>query len=317
MNGIKKWLFLLLLISDACLAQQTPIPYDTSFTVYSTYIKERKKRPFIEIAKSELPQGVSMRENMVYSTVDTHQLHADVYYPAAKSKKGYPGILLIFGGGWRSGDITQSIPLAQQLAARGYVSVAIAYRLTLEAPYPAAVFDIKAAIRWMRAHAKEFNLDPAKIADLGVSAGGQLASLVGTTNGDPKFEGTGGNAKQSSAIQAIVDIDGILAFKHPESEEGAVAAQWLGGTYEQVPETWKEASALTHVDKRTGPTLFINSSNPRFHAGRTDFIDVLNKYGTYSEIHTFPDTPHPFWFFHPWFNDTVKFTADFLDKVFK
>ncbi len=169
----------------------------------------------------------------------------------------------------------------------------------------------------MRAHAREINLDKSKVASLGVSAGGQLAALIGTTNGDKPFEGNGGNSKQSSSVQAIIDIDGILAFKHAESEEGAVAAQWLGGTYEQVPENWKQASALTHVGKTTGPTLFINSSTPRFHAGRTDFIKVLDSVGRYSEVRTFPDTPHPFWFFHPWFNDTVTFITNFLDRVFK
>jgi acetyl esterase/lipase len=118
-------------------------------------------------------------------------------------------------------------------------------------------------------------------------------------------------------VQAIIDIDGILAFHHPESAEGKVAAEWLGGTYEEKPGVWQDASALTHVSKNTPPCLFINSSNPRFHAGRDDMIKKLNDFGIYSEVHTFPDTPHPFWFFHPWFDPTVKYIVDFLDKVFK
>ena len=118
-------------------------------------------------------------------------------------------------------------------------------------------------------------------------------------------------------MQAAVDIDGILSFKHPESAEAASASLWLSGTYEQNPENWTQASALTHADKNTVPFLFINSSLPRFHAGRDDMIAKMNLFSIYSEVHTMPDTPHPFWFFHPWFEPTMKYTFDFLEKVFK
>jgi len=207
--------------------------------------------------------------------------------------------------------------MAQQLAANGYVAMTIEYRLSLEAQYPAAVEDIKAATRWLRANAKKYGIDKSKVATLGMSAGAQLATLAGTTNGVQKFEGKGGNATESSSVQAIVNIDGILAFHHPESEEGKVAAEFLGGTYEQVPAVWAEASPLNHTDKNTPPVLFINSSNPRFHAGRDDMIKKLDEYGIYHEVHTLRDTPHPFWFFHPWFAPTVKYTVAFLDKVFR
>ncbi len=133
----------------------------------------------------------------------------------------------------------------------------------------------------VRANDKKYNLDKSKIAVHGVSAGGQLAALVGTINGIKKFEGNGGNAKQSSSVQAIIDIDGILAFKHPESAEGKIAAEWLGGTYEEKPGVWTEASALTHADKNTPPCLFINSSNTRFHAGRDDMIKILEGFGIF------------------------------------
>ena len=297
--------------------QQTQIPRDTSFTVYSTFIKERKNYPEIEIAQPVLPKGVATRQNLVYSSPGNRDLQADVFYPAKKNKKGYPGVIMIFGGGWKSGDKSQNLPMAQQLAARGYVAVTIEYRLSLEAKYPAAVNDVKAAIRWLRANASKYNLDKDKIATLGMSAGGQLAALVGSTNGNKKLEGSGGNEKFSSDVDAIVDIDGILAFKHPESAEGKVAAEWLGGSYDEKPEVWQEASALTHAGKNTPPICFINSSLPRFHAGRDDMIKKLNDAGVYSEVHTIPNTPHPFWLFHPWFEPTVNYTVAFLNKVFK
>jgi acetyl esterase/lipase len=314
---MKKLVILFLFISSFAVAQKTNIPRDTSFTVIGTYIKESKKRPYIKIAEPSMPAGVKSKENVVYSKIGHRELLADVFYPAKRSKQGYPGVVMIFGGGWKSGDKSQNVPMAQQLAAKGYVAMTIEYRLSLEAQYPAAVQDVKAAIRWLRASAKEFNLDKSKIATLGMSAGGQLAALAGTTNGIKKFEGAGSNAKQSSNVQAIVDIDGTLAFHHPESEEGKVAGEWLGGMYAEKPDVWEEAAPLNHTDKNTPPIIFINSSNPRFHAGRDDMIKKLDQYGIYHEEHTFPDTPHPFWFFHPWFQPTVNYTVNFLDKVFK
>ncbi len=169
----------------------------------------------------------------------------------------------------------------------------------------------------MRANAFGYNLDKGKMASMGFSSGGQLAALLGTPNGLTSFEGSVKHINESSAFQAIIDVDGILAFKHPESAEGAVAAAWLGGSYEEKPAAWMEASPLTHVDTHTGPALFINSSNPRFHAGRDDMILKMNALSIYSEVHTLPDTPHPFWFFDPWFDDVVRFTTGFLDKVFE
>jgi len=310
-----KSILLVLIIYSNIIAAQTAIPKDTSFSVYSTWLKERKKNPFIEIAQPDMPIGALSAENVVYSSIGQRDLLADVFYPAGESEKGYPGVIMIFGGGWKSGDKSQNVPMAQQLAAKGYVAVNIEYRLSGEAQYPAAVHDVKAAIRWLRANAKKYNVDVNRIATLGMSAGGQLAALAGTTNGNTKLEGKGGNQKNSSDVQAIIDIDGILAFKHPESAEGKVASEWLGGTYEEKPRIWEEASALTHAGKNTPPILFINSSLPRFHAGRDDMIKKLDSAGIYSEVHAVPDTPHPFWLFHPWFEPTIDYIVQFLDKV--
>jgi acetyl esterase/lipase len=306
-----------LLYGGVAVAQQADFPRDTSYTLATTFGKIKKQYPFIKPVLPKIPAGVKSRENIVYRTLGKRALHLDVFYPAKKSKKGYPGVLLIHGGGWRSGDKKLEWPMAQQLAAQGYVAVTAAYRLSLEAPYPAAVLDLKAALRWMRAHAHEYRLDTTKIATYGTSAGGQLAALLGTTNGLEKLEGQGAYRSHSSQVQAIVDIDGVLAFKHPESGEGAVAAQWLGGTSEEVPDTWAEASALTHIGQNTPPVLFVASSHPRFHAGKGDMIKVLEKEGIYHESYLIPDTPHTFWLFEPWFGPTLQYTVNFLNTVFK
>lgn len=188
--------------------------------------------------------------------------------------------------------------------------------------YPAAVHDLKSALRWMRSHAKKENIDTTKIAVLGFSAGGQLAAFLGTTMGNPRFEGDC-NRGVSTRVQAIVDMDGTLSFVHPQSGEGddsrstSAATYWFGYPKKDNPELWQEASPLTHVGKHTPPVLFINSSVARMHAGREDFISVLNQHGIYSEVHTFPDAPHSFPLFEPWFEPTVTYITGFLSKVFK
>ncbi len=310
-----KWL-LFVLMMYSFLSEAQVIPRDTSFTVNGTFIKERKARPYIQIAEPQQLKDVKSKRNFVYNVIGTRQLLADIYYPKNKSKKKVPAVVMVFGGGWKSGDKTQNIPLAQQLALNGFVALTIEYRLSPEATYPAAVQDVKAAVRWLKANAKKYNVDTTKIATLGMSAGGQLAALVGTTNGLAKFEGNGSNLHHSSNVQAIVNIDGTLAFKHPESVEGKVAGEWLGGMYEERADNWEEAAPLNHVDKNTPPILFINSSITRFHAGRDDMIKQLHSLNIYSEVHTLADTPHPFWFFHPWFNTVVSTTVQFLNKVF-
>lgn len=298
------------------LSQSVIVPRDTSFTIEGTYAKESKKRPYIQIACPSLPNNAKQELNLVYKSIGKRDILLDIYYPATIQKLK-PAVLLIFGGGWSSGDKTHNNAMSFELVKHGFVAISPEYRLTLEAKYPAAVFDLKDAIKWMKANAFIYGIDTNKIAVLGCSAGGQLASLLGTTNFKKQFEDTMSVHQHTSNIQAVVNIDGTLAFHHPESVEGKAAANWFGGAYTEATKNWEEAAPLTQVDSTTVPFIFINSSIPRFHAGRTDFIAQLNKWNIYSEVHEFADTPHPFWFFYPWFNDMMDDITKFLSLQFK
>jgi pectinesterase len=203
----------------------------------------------------------------------------------------------------------------------GYVCYTPEYRLSTEALYPAAVHDLKSAVRWIRANAKKEQVDTSKIVALGFSAGGELAAFIGVTNDVSRFEGDGCNGKFSSAVSAIVDIDGTLSFVHPESGEGddsrstSAATYWFGYPKKDNPALWQDASPLAHAGNKTPPVLFLNSSVDRMHAGREDFIKILDQHGIYSEVHTFPGSPHAFCLFEPWFEPTVKYIHNFLTKV--
>lgn len=287
---------------------------DTSYTVFSTYNKEIKKFPFIEIVKERKYKNLDSSLDIVYNSLDSRELHLDAYYK--KGKKPQPAVILIHGGGWKSGNKSQMKIFAQEIASKGYSCFSIEYRLSPEAQFPAAIFDVKNAIKYIKANAKKFNVNPDKVAVLGCSSGGQMAALIGTTNNNLEFESPSG-INENASVQAIIDLDGILAFKHPESEEGKVASLWLGGSFDEKPEIWKQASALNHVSASTPPILFINSDMTRFHAGRTDVISKLNSYKIYSEVKNISNSSHSFWFFNPWFQPMVKYTVDFLDKIFK
>lgn len=315
------------LTSNAQLVNIDGIPRDTSFTPYMAWIKIKKEFPQAQIVKPILPAGVVAEKDIVYATLPEtpfgkRDLHLDLFRPAKPGK--YPVLLLVHGGGWRSGNKSMDIPLAQQIAAKGYVTATIEHRLSPEALYPAAVYDIKAAVRFIRANAKKYNINPKKIAIAGSSAGGQLAALVGATSGIEKFEGNEGNPGVSSAVQAIIDIDGVLDFNTPdekgkdeETAKRSAGALWFGTTFNQNSEKWIEASPIQYVGKNTPPMLFVNSALPRFHFGRDSVIAILNKHKIYTEVHTIENTPHPFWLFHPWFEPTVKCMTDFLDKTLK
>jgi len=288
---------------------------DTSYTVNSEFNKSIKKFPSIEIVKPEKHKKVFEKKAIVYKEIGERKLHLDAYLHTNKNLK--PAVILIHGGGWKSGNKSHMEPLAQRIALNEYACFSVEYRLSPEAIFPAGIYDIKNAIQFIKANANEFNIETAKVAVLGCSSGGQMAVLIGTTNNNKLFEDDEIKYEQSSTVQAIIDLDGILAFKHQESQEGEVASLWLGGNFEEKSDVWAQASGLTHTDKYTPPILYIGSQYPRFLAGRDDMIEILDQYGIYNQVETIENSPHTFWLFHPWFDKTGMYITNFLNKNFK
>lgn len=300
--GFHKLYFLIFFLFGVKSAFGQSRPNATPYTNELTFEKLKKKYPFITPIDRPTPTNIGIDKDVEYANIDGVSLKADIYYPLGKSKK-YPGIAMVHGGGWISGSKENEKYMAQELASKGYVAMAVGYRLADVAKYPAAVIDVENAIKFLKKNKKKYALDSKKLAVLGESAGAQIATLVGV--------------RKENKIKAIVNVDGIVSFIHPEAEESTYAAYWLGGDRNVNLENWTEASPLEFVDKNTPPTIFINSSQARFHAGRDDMMKKLKSYNIVTEVHEIKDTPHSFWSAEPWFTETLDLTVQFLDKTLK
>jgi len=295
---------------QALYAQSKTYPRDTSFSVIGTFEKEKKKYPFIQIAKVDT-QHVKISKEVIYKNLEYRNLSLDIFESQKITKN--TAIILVHGGGWRSGDKTHMQQLSLALAEKGYTCFAVEYRLSMEAKYPAAVEDVQDAICWLKENAAKYNIHSDNIICLGTSSGGQLVSLIGSLNSSISAQKYSG--KITPNVKAIINIDGLLSFTHPDAEEGTMAAQWLGGDAIQSAALWKEASALTYLSKKSAPMLFITSSYKRFSAGKNE---VITKYKQWNipvdELH-FEQSPHTFWYFHPWFSPTVNKIDDFITRL--
>ena len=297
---------------------------DTSFTLNSAALQIMKDYPFVRPVPTIIGSRVILHRDIIYTRYCGRELKLDLVSPKNLWEKKRPVIILIHGGGWRSGDRTMELPTALKLAESGFICACVEYRLSPEAKYPAALYDIKTAIRWCRSNAVQFNIDTTTIIVYGTSAGGHLAALLGTSQAAGLFNEQGDYKDHSGNVQAVIDIDGVLDFTDPAEsgkdtlpDKPSAGKAFLGASYTDNPVLWKMASPINYISSKTPPFLFINSSHVRFHAGRDSVMHMMNRFGIFSEVHTIANTPHPFWLFHPWFDETIKYIQVFLQKFRK
>lgn len=312
-----RWLGLLCMAVLVPQGAAVAAPY--VFTLETAEQQVRKTHPAITRPDPALPVGIGMHEAVPYASVGGETLALDIYRPAQAADLA-PAVLVVHGGGWVSGSRQMERPLAARLAASGFVAVTVSYRLGPTGRFPAALHDLKAAVRWLRVHAAAYGIDAGHIGAIGASAGGQLVALLGASNGDAALEGEVGERGASSEVQAVVDIDGLVDFTAPELVAQQVAApggptQFLGGSFAARPEVWRQASALCHVGPRSAPTLFLNSTAASLLLpGRPAMCDRLRGLGIDSSLVVVPDTPHPFWLFEPWFSRVLRESENFLHR---
>lgn len=218
----------------------------------------------------ELPDTVTLRADVVYCKAGERELKLDLVTAKAAAAKPRPALVYIHGGAWLAGDKSFGRRRLAHFAEAGYVGVSVGYRLSGEARWPAQIHDSKCAIRYLRANAKELNLDANKIAVWGDSAGGHLVSLLGTSGDVKELEGSLGWPGVSSRVQAVVDWYGPTDFLRMDKQihgkcRGGQAlkhslasspeSKLLGAFIEAVPDKVREASPLTYVSADDPPFL--------------------------------------------------------------
>lgn len=269
-----------------------------------------------------LPDSVAMQEDLVYATYGERKLHLDLFLPKSGAELR-PAIVVVHGGGWMSGDKLRFRALAQTLAARGYATAAIEYRLGGEAKFPAAVHDCNAVVRWLRANAKLHAIDPERIGAVGGSAGGHLVGMMAAAPHIAELQGDGGNSEQSSAIQAAVVMagpfdltSGRVAERSRKDAANSFTNRWIGKTVDEAPDVYRLASPLTHLSKQTPPILFQNGEFDFPEANRAS-RQRLRELGVPTNILVYKDGEHGCWNRHPWFEPMVNDIDAFFAATFK
>ena len=188
----------------------------------------------------------------------------DLYLPP-KAEGLKPVVVWIHGGGWEAGN--KSDCPAKAMVARGYVVASVDYRLSQHAVFPAQIEDCKASIRWLRAHAAEYQIDPGRIGVWGASAGGHLVALLGTTGNVRDFD-VGENLNQSSCVQCVIDWFGPTDFLHygdPSAarldDKKSPVTRLLGGTVVEKPQLAKQSSPIYYVKPDAAPFLIMQGDN--------------------------------------------------------
>jgi len=285
----------------------------------STKAAPSQRTKISDQVKSQLIQHLKI----TYARYGDRTLALDLYRPKNTRKK-LPGIVCIHGGGWAKGNRKHHANLAMALAARGYVAATISYRLSGEAPYPAAIHDCKAAVRWMRANAKTYGLDPKRIGAIGLSAGGHLTALLATSAGVEILEGKGGNAGVSSAVQAAVPMGAqtdLLSARIRDisatADRGAIWRQFLGGPQTERTTNYKLASPLHHLDEKDPPLAFITGENDDPSTRAQTIRSAMKKLDIDSSLKVIPGAPHPFLNRQAWFDQCIDAAVAFFDKKLK
>jgi len=209
----------------------------------------------------EVPPGVKWEKDIVSGKGGDVDLHLDIAYPE-NATKALPCIVVIHGGGWRGGNFKGHVPQILEFAKRGFVSATIQYRLVPSARWPAQIEDVKCGVRYLRANAEKYHLDPQRVGAVGFSAGAHLSMLLGTMDKQDGLEGSGGNPDQSSKVQAVVAFFGPtdLAAKDFPANVNGMLHDFLDGTPEEKPANFKAASPITYVDKTDAPTLIYHGT---------------------------------------------------------
>jgi acetyl esterase/lipase len=313
-------LTLALATTGAALHGASPRPATSPATGAPTTAPARAPR------SAALPPGGKTRANIPYVENGHRNQILDLYLPAQPADKPLPLMIWIHGGAWMGG--TQANPPALFLLSKGYAVASIQHRMSSDAKWPAQAFDCKAAVRFLRANAAKYNLDPDHFGIGGDSSGGHLAAFVGTSADVPEMEGDLGTTGVSSRVQAAVDWFGptdLLIMGQqagPRSmiqHESATSPESLlvGGPVQEHKELAKTANPLTYIDKKDPPFLIMHGDSDQLvPLGQSVILaKALIDAGVETTMQTVPGAAHE----GPQFRSPAsqRLMLEFLDRHLK
>src|SRR2546430_5357088 len=258
---------------------------------------------------------VRVVSDIVFARYGSRALRLDLYLPIG-AKEPTPGVIVIRGGGWMVSDRVGFAHVASALAERGVAAASVEYRTADEAPFPGAVQDVKAAIRWMRANANLYGISPGALGTLGGSSGGHMALLAGISD-NRDVEGSGGNNHVSSRVQAVVAMAAPTDLRRLGAGAQRFVTQFLHASLAQNPGLWARASPVNQVSSRGPSILLMHGTTDKsvLPEQSSQFAESYSKAGGRAELWMIQDAPHPFWDYMPWFEDTMNHAAAFFHRV--
>ena len=233
-----------------------------------------------------------------------HALKLHIIRPKQAPKEPMPVIVYIHGGAWRSGSRDAGIRYLTPYVERGYLGASIQYRFSQEAVFPAQIEDCKCAIRFLRAKAKEYHLDPDRIGVWGHSSGGHLAALLGTSGGVKELEGSGGWAEFSSRVNAVVDCFGPTDFLKMDDSGSRIKhnpadspeSRLIGGAIQEHRDQVARANPITYVSKDAPPFLILHGdADPLVPISQSVLLEAaLKKAGAKVQFQAIQGAQHGF-----------------------
>ncbi len=269
------------------------------------------------------PDDLVVSQSVVYRVTPQRRLVMDIYWRNTDTPA--PLMIWIHGGGFRQGTHNGSVP-ALHLLDRGYAVASITYRLSGEAIFPEPMKDVKAAVRWLRAHAHHYNFDPERFSAWGGSAGGYFAHMLALTGHTDVFD-DGDHLDVSGAIQAAcswcgpTDLSRRMEFPpgvtplHDYNAPESIISRFLGGMVKEIPEQARRSNPVTYVRSDVAPVLFLHGEVDNAVSVKQSQLlyEAMINAGATAEIETFPTLTHTFYQNDEQYEYVLNRTADFLD----
>ena len=263
------------------------------------------------------PADVLFEPDIVYANLPDQDLMLNLARPKDATNP-LPCIVVIHGGAWRGGHRNLHNNLTWKFAQRGYVSATVSYRFCPKFPFPAQVQDVKAAVRFLRANAQKYNIDPDRIGAVGFSAGAHLSMILGVMDKADGLDDSGPNPDQSSKVNAVVSFFGPTDFtaEFPPASVPLVR-DFLGGTPQEKPEEHKKASPVTYVSPGDAPMLLFQGTKDPLVPWQqaVSMLEALTKAGVPGRVELLPGASHGWG--QPELNRTLLATYAFFEEHLK